>query len=120
MYGEYTERTHSVCSLTYSAVLSLVPQEQSFEEAKLLMEGLSTLRPQAVQELLEVCNSIKAKRLFLFLAEACNHEWIKKINFLTIDLGNGKRVIEKNGVLDSKYNITVPKVLKINRNETKS
>jgi hypothetical protein len=46
--------------------LSLVPQEESIQEAKLLMEGLTTLRPKLVQKLLEACNSVKVKRLFLF------------------------------------------------------
>jgi tRNA-binding EMAP/Myf-like protein len=57
--------------------------------------------------LLENCNSIKVKRLFLFLAESYQHPWLKKINRAKIDLGQGKRVIVKGGKLDSKYQITV-------------
>ena len=90
-------------------LLSLVPQEQSFEEAKYLMEGLTTLRPKVVQELLCACRSVKVKRLFLFLSEACNHPWVKKLDLTKIDLGRGKRLIEKNGMLNAKYGITVPK-----------
>ena len=88
--------------------LSLVPQEESFEEAKLLMEGLTTLRPKIVQQLLTGCSSIKVKRLFLFLAEECNHPWLKKLDLSQVSLGSGKRVIEKGGVLNVKYGITVP------------
>lgn len=89
-------------------VLYLVPAEESFEEATLLMEGLTTLRPRLVQSLLEQCRSVKVKRLFLVLAEACNHAWVKKLDLSKVDFGKGKRMIVKGGRLDTKYNITVP------------
>ena len=73
------------------------------------MEGLTTLRPKLVQRLLEECKSVKVRRLFLFMAESSNHDWVKELNVEKIDLGSGKRVIVKNGVLDKKYKITVPK-----------
>ncbi len=90
-------------------MLSMVPRKENFEEAKLLMEGLATLRPKLVQRLLEACSSIKVKRLFLYLAEECNHPWVQKINLKNISLGKGKRMIEKGGVLNKKYGITIPK-----------
>lgn len=40
-----------------------------------LMEGLNNLRPNQVQDLLEKCESVKVKRLFLYLAEKAGHEW---------------------------------------------
>ncbi len=89
-------------------VLYLVPAEESFEEAGLLMEGLTTLRPRLVQSLLEQCHSVKVKRLFMFLAEACNHAWVRKLDLSKVDFGKGKRMIVKGGRLDTKYNITVP------------
>ncbi|MDA8365130.1 MAG: type IV toxin-antitoxin system AbiEi family antitoxin domain-containing protein [Gammaproteobacteria bacterium] len=89
-------------------VLYLVPAEESFEEAGLLMEGLITLRPRLVQSLLEQCRSVKVKRLFMFLAEACNHAWVKKLDLSKVDFGKGKRMIVKGGRFDAKYNITVP------------
>ena len=89
-------------------VLYLVPAEESFEEAGLLMEGLTTLRPRLVQSLLEQCRSVKVKRLFMFLAESHNHAWVKKLDLSTVDFGKGKRMIVKGGRLDAKYNITVP------------
>lgn len=90
-------------------VLYLVPTEQSAEEALLLMEGLGTLRPQMVQQLLESCCSVKVKRLFLALAERCNHRWLKSVSHSKIKLGKGKRVVVRGGVLDPKYQITLPK-----------
>lgn len=89
-------------------VLYLVPAEESFEEAALLMEGLTTLRPRLVQSLLEQCRSVKVKRLFMFLAESCNHAWVKKLDLSKVDFGKGKRMIVKGGRFDVKYNITVP------------
>ncbi len=89
-------------------VLYLVPAEESFEEAALLMEGLTTLRPRLVQSLLEQCRSVKVKRLFMFLAESCNHAWLKKLDLSKVDFGKGKRMIVKGGRFDTKYNITVP------------
>ncbi|MFO7838614.1 MAG: type IV toxin-antitoxin system AbiEi family antitoxin domain-containing protein [Desulfosalsimonadaceae bacterium] len=90
-------------------VLYLVPKEESFEEAGLLMEGLATLRPDVLQRLLQQCRSVKVKRLFLYLAEQSNHSWLEKLDKAGINLGKGKRVIVKGGRLDAKYNITVPR-----------
>lgn len=90
-------------------LLAFVPLEQSFSEAKLLMEGLTTLRPKLVQALLEACHFIKVKRLFLYLAECCEHGWLQKLLLDRVDLGSGKRVIVSGGKLDPKYLITVPR-----------
>ena len=87
--------------------LSLVPKKQGFEEARLLMEGLTGLRPKLVQKLLEKCGSIKTKRLFLYLAEHCNHLWMEKLDLKKVDLGSGNRVIVPGGRFDPKYRITV-------------
>jgi hypothetical protein len=89
-------------------VLYLVPKKESYEEAKLLMEGLSTLRPELVKALLKNCRSIKVKRLFMHLAETCNLPWLTKLDTRNINFGNGKRVVVKGGYFDSKYNISVP------------
>lgn len=99
----------STPELAIMEMLYLVPNEQSFEEAYKIMEGLTTLRPKLVQRLLEECKSVKVKRLFLFMAESSNHDWVKELNVEKIDQGSGKRVIVKNGVLDKKCKITVPK-----------
>lgn len=89
--------------------LSFVPRQQSYEESKLLMEGLAALRPALVQRLLESCASIKVKRLFMSLAEALNHPWFKKLNQKKINFGKGKRELIKGGKLDPKYLITIPR-----------
>jgi hypothetical protein len=89
-------------------VLYGVPLVNSYEEARLLMEGLTTLRPRLVQRLLENCASVKVKRLFMLLAENCKHAWVPKVDLSKVDFGKGKRALIKGGRFDSKYNITVP------------
>jgi len=95
--------------LAVMEILYLIPREQSFDEADKIMGGLTTLRPNLVQSLLENCNSVKAKRLFLYLAEKNKHSWMEEIKVDRIDLGTGKRLIVKNGAYNSKYKITVPR-----------
>ena len=90
-------------------MLYLIPGEQTFDEAGKLIEGLTTLRPNLVQSLLEDCNSVKVKRLFLFMVEKSEHSWLNELELEKINLGSGKRVIVQKGVLDKKYNITVPR-----------
>ncbi len=91
--------------------LSLCPTIFSLTEAYELMEGLSTLRPKQVQELLENCKSIKVKRLFLYFADRARHSWFKYINLTRIDLGSGNRSLANNGILIPKYNLVLPKEL---------
>ncbi|MBI2604665.1 MAG: type IV toxin-antitoxin system AbiEi family antitoxin [Deltaproteobacteria bacterium] len=97
--------------------LHLVPKDQGFEEARLLMENLTGLRPRLVQSLLEQCRSIKVKRLFLHLAERCNHAWVAKLDPAKLNLGSGKRVIVPGGRLDPKYKITVEREKAINESQ---
>ena len=73
------------------------------------MENLIGLRPDVVQQLLEQCRSIKVKRLFLFLAQRLQHPWFEMLDFSRVDIGKGKRSIVKHGVLEKKYQITIPK-----------
>ena len=89
----------------------MAPEKFDLVECHELMENLNDLRPIIVQDLLEVCTSIKVKRLFLFMAEKHNHKWYKHLNLSTVDLGKGKRSLVKEGIYVSKYQITVPKIL---------
>ena len=88
-------------------MMHLVPDVQGFDEAYRIMENLTSLRPDLVQRLLESCQSIKAKRLFLMMAERAGHDWVDELDLKTVHLGTGKRVIVKDGVLNKKYQITV-------------
>ena len=77
-------------------------------EVNALMQGLATLRPQLVGTLLQHCTSIKAKRLFLALADRNRHAWLAHVNLQGVDLGRGKRVLVRGGKLNAKYQITLP------------
>jgi len=89
--------------------LYLASNKQDILECYEVMEGLNNLRPNHVQELLENCNSIKVKRLFLYLAEQTQHQWLEHLNPEKVDLGSGKRSLVKDGVYNPKYKMTVPK-----------
>ena len=100
-----------VISAPERAILELLyelPDNESFHQADMLMEGLSTLRPPRLQALLADCRSIKVKRLFFFLADRHNHAWLKRIDRSRIDLGRGKKSLVRGGRYDAKYMITVP------------
>ncbi len=90
-------------------MLYYIPKKQGFDEAMKILESMTTLRPEKVQLMLELCTIVKVKRLFLFMAERQDHFWFKDLNLDKINLGTGNRMIVKNGVLDAKYKITVPK-----------
>jgi hypothetical protein len=89
-------------------MLHLVPKKVGFDEARLVMGNLATLRPEVVQGLLEACRSVKVKRLFLYMAENQGHAWLAKVDLLKVDLGKGKRMVVPKGRYDAKYRITVP------------
>lgn len=91
--------------------LYLAPQKQELMECFELMEGLNNLPPKQVQTLLENCQSVKVKRLFLYMAEKADHNWFKYLDLKNVDLGKGKRSIVKNGAFVDKYGITIPKEL---------
>jgi hypothetical protein len=91
--------------------LYLVPRKQSLLECYEIMEGLTTLKPSSVQQLLENCRSVKVKRLFLYLAEKADHAWVKYIKPEHISLGGGKRSVISGGAYNAKYQITVDKEL---------
>ncbi|MDD3021625.1 MAG: type IV toxin-antitoxin system AbiEi family antitoxin [Alphaproteobacteria bacterium] len=91
--------------------LYLAPEKQQLLECYEMMEGLNNLRPNLVQQLLEACQSVKVKRLFLYMAEKSGHDWFKYLNLEKINMGSGKRSIVKNGVYVSKYQIIISKEL---------
>lgn len=91
--------------------IHLTPQKQELIECFELMEGLNNLVPKQVQTLLENCQSVKVKRLFLYMAEKADHSWFRHLDLKNVNLGKGKRSIVKNGVLVDKYEITVPREL---------
>lgn len=102
-----------VVSSPERAILELLyqvkPDGLSFEFVAEIFEGLTTLRPSLLNELLIICESIRVKRLFLFLTSYHNHPWAKHIKTDSLELGVGRMQIVKNGVFDNEFLITVPK-----------
>jgi hypothetical protein len=80
-------------------------------QADTVMQGLAGLRPDVVTRLLRACRSVKAKRLFLALAERHGHAWLARVSLDGVDLGSGKRVLAPGGRLHRKYQITLPEAL---------
>jgi hypothetical protein len=91
--------------------LYLIPSRLDMVECYQILEGLVNLRPRILQELLEECNSIKVKRLFLYMASKAKHQWLDFIDQSKIELGMGDRVIVKGGVYISQFRISIPKEL---------
>ncbi|OIP88086.1 MAG: hypothetical protein AUK26_14565 [Syntrophaceae bacterium CG2_30_58_14] len=111
-FTEFKEKDFSVRisapELAMLEMLHLVPQRVGFDEARLVMGNLATLRPEVVQGLLEACRSVKVKRLFLYMAENQELPWLTKVDPSKVDLGKGKRMVVPKGRYDAKYRITVP------------
>lgn len=84
------------------------PDDASFDEARELVDALTTARPEVLQYLLETCTSVKVKRMFLYLADQAKHPWRAKLKDKRIKLGSGKRSLVRDGKFNSKYLITVP------------
>jgi hypothetical protein len=92
-------------------LLEGVPATISFDYADALMQGLTSLSPAKVAQLLHACRSVKVKRLFFWLAFRYQYPWLKKLNTAEFDLGSGKRVLAQGGKLDKRFQITVPEHL---------
>lgn len=80
-------------------------------EADAVMQGMTGLRPELISRLLRLCRSIKAKRLFLALAERHAHSWLSRVTLDEVELGSGKRVFVPGGRLHPKYHISLPEDL---------
>lgn len=92
--------------------LHLAPKVFDLLECYEVMEGLANLRPDLVTEMLQSCRSIKAKRLFLYLAEKAQHRWLDYVDRSAVDLGKGDRsVAAAGGVYVSRYKLVVPEAL---------
>lgn len=68
-------------------MLDYVPQKQSLDEARKIMEPLFTLRPDLLQTLLEACTRIKVKRLFFSLAEELKLPVLHQLDMSLIKFG---------------------------------
>ena len=96
--------------LAIMELLNILDLSHSFETAENYLIGLVGMRQNILQLLLENCQSVKVKRLFLYLSERIGHSYVKQIDVAKIYFGKGKRQLVKiNAKLDKKYQITVPR-----------
>lgn len=103
-----TQLPASNLELAIFEVLDAIPKSISFDHAAELFQGLVNLSPRKVQSLLQNSHSIKANRLFLFLADFYQMPWRERLDKSKINLGSGNRKIVSSGKLDKHYQITVP------------
>lgn len=89
-------------------MLNELPKNESFHMVDKLFEGLSNLRPDLLEELLNLCKSIKVKRYFFVFADRHKHGWSRYISTNGINLGSGPRQIFEGGRIHPKFNISVP------------
>lgn len=76
-------------------LLDELPNSESFHQADMLVEGLRNLSHRKLQKLLDDCRSVKVKRLFFWFADRHNHSWLKQVDRDQVDLGKGKRMLER-------------------------
>lgn len=69
-------------------MLDLIPNKQTIDEARQIMEGLYSLRAEKMKMLLKSCKKIKTKRLFWRLANELDLPVLKKIDSAEIDFGS--------------------------------
>jgi hypothetical protein len=99
---------YSTPERAFLEILGAAVKAEEILMVDVLFESAATLRPELVQELLEQCGQIKAKRLFLWLSQKHKHPWFGKIEMKRINTGSGKRQLIKGGVLDPDFLITLP------------
>ncbi|MDV3257595.1 MAG: type IV toxin-antitoxin system AbiEi family antitoxin [Sphingomonas sp.] len=95
-------------------LLHLAPKEFDLMEAALIVESMTTLRPKLMQSLLEACESVKVKRLFLYMAERANLPVMRHLDAARLDLGTGDRSLVRMGRYVPKYKLLLPKALVAN------
>jgi hypothetical protein len=101
----------SVPEQAFLECLLLAPNHYNYMDLFYIMEQLTALRPEVVQQLLEKTDNFKIKRLFLYMAEKAGHTWFDKLDRNKIQLGAGKRQLTDKGVYVPEYMITIPREL---------
>lgn len=100
-----SSRERAVIELLY-----LTPRFYNFEETRIIMESLGTLRADVLTKLLSKCTSEKVKRLILYFGEQMNHDWRWKLDQKKFKIKKTLlKIAAKNGKYHSKYNLFLPK-----------
>jgi len=90
-------------------LLYLAPRLYDFEEVRLIMDSLGSLRANVLSELLLVCTSEKVKRLILYFGDQQKHPWRQHLDEEKIKLSPSLlKIVPKNGRYHAKYNLFLP------------
>lgn len=76
-------------------LLSEVGVRQPIQEAREIMEGAYTMRPDVLNVLLQDCTSVKTVRLCMQLAREIQLPWIDKINIKQLPTGSNRPWVSK-------------------------
>lgn len=88
--------------------LDQIRTASDFETLDQIFQSLTNLRPNLLMTLLEVCRSVKVRRLFFVFAERHAHLWLKYLDVDAIDFGSGPRALIEGGRIHPVYRIYVP------------
>lgn len=91
--------------------LLLAPKFYNYTDLYYIMEQMTTLRSDVLQQLLENTDSYRVKRAFMYMAEKADHYWYHELDLDRIVLGSSKLQLVKDGIYNAKYQMTVPKEL---------
>lgn len=90
-------------------LLHLAPRLYDFEEVRLIMDSLGTLRADVLTELLQQCRSEKARRLLLYFGDVQKHAWRDKIEIEKLQMSSTLlKIVSTNGKYNAKYNLFIP------------
>ncbi len=107
-FGEYHLNISNPAQ-AFCEYMHIAEKYHGFDEAYYLMENLTFLSSDLMQEALEKCRSVKVKRLVICLAKIQDVSWYKDLDRSKIDLGTGARQGVKEGHYDPELLITYPK-----------
>ena len=88
-----------------------LPNNASFNNLDNIFQGLTMLRPKILMALLELCRSVKVRRLFFIYADRHRHPWRKHLDTSKLNFGSGPRALVNGGAFHPKYQISIPKYL---------
>lgn len=110
-HGQFDGLLLKVSSMERASLEMLygVHDESAFVQAGEVFQGLVNLRPKVMQLCLQACGSVRVTRLALFLGAHYGHTWFEKLDRTKVNLGAGKRQIVQGGVLNDRFQITVPR-----------
>jgi hypothetical protein len=106
-FGEFSLKT-SKPARAFVEHMYLAEKFHTYDEAYHIMENLQFLDPNLMQEILEVCQSIKVNRLVLTLARKVGANWLNTLDTSRINLGKGPRQVVAGGSYDQEFQITYP------------